>query len=77
MLVEHDVDAAAFAWVEFHLPGVFPFPERVMVLLKYGLVVLVFDSSVQKAVVCKESSTGVLDCIGYVIDICQEKKRYS
>ena len=26
LIVEHDVDAAAFAWVEFHLPGVFPLP---------------------------------------------------
>ena len=24
-LVRHDADDAAFAWVEFHLPGVFPF----------------------------------------------------
>ena len=60
VLVEH-VDAAAFAWVEFHLLGAL-FPRESHGPL--GLVVLVFDSSVQKAVVCKESSTGVLDCIG-------------
>lgn len=58
-------------WMLLHLLGLNSIcqvgshsPERVMVLLKYGLVVLVFDSSVQKAAVCKESSTGVLDCIG-------------
>ena len=28
VLVEHDVDAAAFAWVEFHLPGGVPFPRE-------------------------------------------------
>ena len=28
VLVEHDVDAAAFAWVEFHLLGGFPFPRE-------------------------------------------------
>ena len=57
-------DVAFAAWVEFHLPGVFPFFERVKVFLKEGLVLLVFNSSIQIAVVCKESSAGVLDCIG-------------
>ena len=48
--VELNIDAAAFAWVEFHLPGVFPFSESYG-LLEVGLVMLVFDSAVQKAVV--------------------------
>ena len=56
-----DMNDIPFAWVEFHLPSVFF--ERVEVFFKQGLVMLVFNSSVQKGVVCKESSTGVLDCI--------------
>lgn len=32
-LIRHDADDAAFAWVEFYLPGVFPFSERVKVFL--------------------------------------------
>ena len=63
LLVGHDADDVAFAWVKFHLPQVFPFFERIKIFLKKGLVLLVFNSSVQKAVVCKKSGTGVLDCI--------------
>ena len=49
-LIRHDADDAAFAWVEFYLPGVFPFSES-HGLLEVGLVMLVFDSTVQKAVI--------------------------
>ena len=48
LLVGHDADNVAFAWVQFHLPGVLPFLQRVKVFLKQGLVLLVFNSSVQK-----------------------------
>ena len=61
MLVGHDADNVAFAWVKFHLPGVLPFLQRVKVFLKQGLVLLVFNSSVQKAVVRKKSLA--LECL--------------
>lgn len=34
VLVGHDVDDIAFAWVEFHVLGMFPFSQRVKVFLK-------------------------------------------
>ena len=63
LLVGHDADDIAFAWVKFYLPHVFPVFERIKVFSKEGLFLLVFNSSVRKAVVCKKSGTGVLDCI--------------
>ena len=34
LVVGHDGDDVAFAWVKFHLPHVFPFFERTKVFLK-------------------------------------------
>ena len=34
LLVGHDADDIAFAWIKFHLPHVFSFFERIKVLLK-------------------------------------------
>ena len=53
VLVGHDVDDIAFAWVEFNVLGMFPFSQRVKVFLTLGLVVHVSNSSVQKAAICK------------------------
>ena len=74
MLVGHDADDIAFAWVKFHLPHVFPFFES-QDLLEVGSGLAVFNFSVQKAVVCKKSALECWTASGRsLIYICQNEK---
>ena len=50
--VWHDPDDVAFVWFEAHLPGVYPLFEGGKVLLEWGLVLVVLNASVDKALIC-------------------------